>query len=87
MKIFQPKMSNSTSKTYKFDLVFLRRFFNLHNFFFPRLWSSNSALFGLLLLTSGLGKVLSNVSCAVINKITLFSTNVSHNKIHTKLFI
>jgi len=58
MKIFQPKMSNSTSKTYKFDLLFLRRFFNLHNFFFPRLWSSNSALFGLLLLTSGLEQFL-----------------------------
>jgi len=52
------KMSKSTSKTYKFDTLFLKRFFQLHNSFFPRLCSSNSGIFVLLLVSSGLEQFL-----------------------------
>jgi len=59
--LFQEKMSNSTSKTYKFDALFLKRFFQLHKFFFPRPCSCNSSVFVLLLVTSGLGRELSYI--------------------------
>ena len=59
------KMSNSTSKTYKFDALFLKRFFQLHKFFFPRPCSCNSGVFLLLLVTSGLGRVLSYILCRI----------------------
>ena len=59
------KMSNSTLKTYKFDALFLKRFFQLHKFFFPRPCSCNSGVFLLLLVTSGLGRVLSYILCRI----------------------
>jgi len=52
----QSKMADK--KEYSFNVLFFRRFWQLHKIFFPGLLTVNSGLLGLLLLTSGLEQYL-----------------------------
>ena len=46
---------DNKEKTYKFDLLFLKRFYRLQGVFFPALLSTNAGVFLGLLLLSGIG--------------------------------